>query len=271
MQIVLEVAVLLVLAAGLWFLRRRARKRLRQAIGFAQALKSVQQAYQDGDYERGLRLSEGLRQGKFMTPVYWYFRGKILYQLGEQTEAEECLRKSLALETDPRKQALCQEGLGKVLMEQARYADARTCFEECVRENPERGGGHRGVAEAYLREGVQIADAVSRAQQAVEVDRNREAQTAQIHNINLGEALGTLAWAVAAQSSNAAEVERLLSPAFSLCGDEHKSSLAQVHYHAGEAWLAVGAADRSGRHFRQAATIDPHGVFARLSQTAAAW
>lgn len=269
MQYFVTISVFLALVAYLSVRLVRTRRNLREALGFSEILESVHQAYQNGEYEVALRVAEGLKYGRFMTPAYWYYRGKTLYQLGQQDEAESCLRKSLALETDSRKRALCQEGLGKAIMEQARYADAVACFEECVRENPERGGGHRGVAEALLREGLQTGEALRRARRAVELDRNREMPAAQVHNINLGEALGTLAWAVAAETADAAEVERLLSVAFSLCGDDHKSSLAQLHYHAGAAWMALAAADRGARHFQQAATIDPQGVFARLCQTAA--
>jgi hypothetical protein len=83
--------------------------------------------------------------------------------------------------------------------------------------------------------------------------------------------LATLAWAVAVQSADAAEVERQLQEAFPLVGAEYKPIRAHLHYLAGVAYSALGTTDareKSARHFQQAAAGDPEGNFGRLAQAA---
>ncbi len=85
----------------------------------------------------------------------------------------------------------------------------------------------------------------------------------------LGEDLAVLAWAVAANSGEAREVESLLAEAFQLCGTKSKPILAQFHYHAGRAYEALKLLEKSREHFRQAIEIDPQGNFGRLARAMA--
>jgi hypothetical protein len=87
--------------------------------------------------------------------------------------------------------------------------------------------------------------------------------------------LATLAWAVAASSTVAAnsgaatEVESLLAESFGLCGTKTKPILAQIHYQAGKAHAALKMQEKAQEHFHQATEVDPKGIYGRLARAAA--
>jgi len=82
----------------------------------------------------------------------------------------------------------------------------------------------------------------------------------------LGEDLAVLAWAVAVNSGDVGEVESLLTEAFPLCGTKTEPVLAELHYHAGRAYEALGISEKTREHFRQAIEADPKGIFGRLAR-----
>jgi tetratricopeptide (TPR) repeat protein len=248
---------------------RRSRRNLGRAMRATKALDDMLDSYRRGDFQAVLRKSEALKDGSTKTAAYCFFRGKALYQLGRLAEAEASLQEARSLEQDERRVALSTEALGYALLEQQRYADAVACFESCIRIWPDRGCGHRAVAEAMLRQG-KAADAVVRARRAAAIDRNAQALSDEIHNLNLGEALATLAWAVAADSGDASEVTNLVAEALPLCGNDNKPILGQLHYYAGRAYGALGIAESSADHFEQAIAADPQGNYGRLARAAAA-
>lgn len=246
---------------------RQSRKKLGRAVRATKALDDMLDSYRRADFEAVLRKSEALKDGSAKTAAYCFFRGKALYQLGRLVEAEASLQEARSLEQDDRRIALSSEALGYALLEQQRYAEAIAYFESCIRIWPDRGCGHRAVAEAMLRQG-KAADAVVRARRAAAIDRHAQALTDEIHNLNLAEALATLAWAVAADSGDAPEVMRLVAEALPLCGGDNKPILGQLHYHAGRAYAALGIAERSAEHFEQASAADPQGNYGRLARAA---
>jgi tetratricopeptide (TPR) repeat protein len=247
---------------------RQSRKKLGRAVRATKALDDMLDSYRRADFEAVLRKSEALKDGSAKTAAYCFFRGKALYQLGRLVEAEASLQEARSLEQDDRRIALSSEALGYALLEQQRYAEAIAYFESCIRIWPDRGCGHRAVAEAMLRQG-KAADAVVRARRAAAIDRHAQALTDEIHNLNLAEALATLAWAVAADSGDAPEVMRLVAEALPLCGGDNKPILGQLHYHAGRAYAALGIAERSAEHFERASAADPQGNYGRLARAAA--
>jgi tetratricopeptide (TPR) repeat protein len=255
------VSFLLVLYVG-WQRRRRLIRRLRGALDAQLA------AYRSGDYEGQLRAIEGLKGTSFMRPGYLFLRGSALHQLGQLDEAAESIRESLAMETDPHKKALCEDELGLVLLEQKRYADAIACFERAISDWPHRGRAHRAMAIALLRQGEESAVALSWARTAVQIDEAAEAVTPEGHDLNLAEALATLAWVISVDSADAAEVDRLLARAFTLCPETSRPVRANLHYHAGLACAALGKAEESAGHFERAVSVDPNGNFGRLAKAA---
>jgi len=253
------------LNAGIRLSRRKSRRNFQSL----DSLQSVLDAYRRGDYETGLLHTEALKVAGAPNAEYYFYRGKMLYQLGKYKEAESALSESIALEKDKRRMALTREILGSVLVEEERYNEAIECFEASVRLWPDRDCAHQGIAEALLRRGGAASEALARARRAANIDHSSQAMNAEIHNLNWSEALATLAWAVAEHSKDAAEVERLLAEALPLCGNESRPIRAQLHYHAGRAYSALGQMEMSARQFEQAAQIDPHGNYGRLARTRA--
>jgi len=223
-------------------------------------------AYRSGDYEAQMRAAAPLRVLK--PRAYLFFRGSALLNLGRSQEAEACLRRSLLMEKKRRLKALCESQLGHVLLAQQRYADAIAWFGSSIADRPQRGGGYRGIAETLLRQGVQPAEALRQARQAAVLDEVNTAPGAESRDINFSESLATLAWAEAVNSGAAAEVERLLSKAFTLCPETTVPVRAELHYLAGRAYAAQGKTDESAREFERAAKLDPHGNYGRSAKAA---
>jgi tetratricopeptide (TPR) repeat protein len=224
-------------------------------------------AYRRGDYEGQLREVERLKA--WIPEGYLSLRGcGGLFQLGRLEEAEACLRQSLPMPKDPRSRAINESGLGHVLLEQQRYAEAIACFERSIAGWPQRGGGHRGIAQTLLRQGVQPAEALRRARQALEIDEVNSSLGAENRDHNTGESLATLAWAEAVNGGNAAKVEHWLEKAFPLCPETTVPVRAELHYVAGRAYAALGKTEESAREFERAATLDPKGNYGRLAKAA---
>jgi tetratricopeptide (TPR) repeat protein len=236
-----------------------------RGIRTVRIMNAAMAAYRKGNYETALHKAEGLK-GASTTAEYYFFRGSILYHLGRFDEAEASLRDGLPLEEDPRQKALVYNTLASVLMEQRRFPEAIAFYENAGRAWPDRGSNHSGIAEIWLRQGRELTEALARARQAVEIDRNATGIKKEALHTRLGEDLVVLAWAVAANSGDVREVESLLSEAFPLCGTKTTPVLGQIHYHAGKAYEALKMPEKSHEHFRQATELDPHGTWGHLSQ-----
>jgi tetratricopeptide (TPR) repeat protein len=231
------------------------------------AMNAVTAAYRTGDYALALQKAEGMKDGSLRTAEYCFFRGSMLHHLGQLSEAEGTLREGLPLETDHRQRALVYNTLASVLMDQERFTEAIAFFENAGQAWPDRGSNHRGIAEVWLRQGRECSEALVHARQAVEIDRAATGMKKEALDLRLGEDLALLAWAVAANSGDADEVDSLLSEAFLLCGTKTKPILAQVHYYAGRAYAALKMSGRIQDHLRQASEFDPKGIFGRLART----
>ena len=190
----------------------------------------------------------------------------MLHQLGRFDDAEASLREGLPLEENPSQKALVYNTLASVFMDQGRYPEAIAFFENAGRAWPDRGANHRGIAEVWLRQGRELPEALDHAHQAVEIDRQASGMKREALDSRLGEDLAVLAWAVAENSHDLHEVEKLLAEAFLLCGTKSKPILAQTHYHAGRAYQALNLPEKSREHFRQAVQADPQGNFGRLAR-----
>jgi len=236
-------------------------------IRVAMAMKLTMAAYRAGDYEQGLKTTEGL---KGETRVYCYMKGSMLWHLGRLAESEASLREGLPLEKDSRSISLVCNTLASVLLDQQRYAESIEFYETAGRLWPDRGANLRGVAEVWLRQGKELKLALEKALQAADIDRQACSTTIgmnkEVLDERLGEDLAVLAWAVAANSGTAKEVESLLSQAYPLCGNRSKPVTGMLHYHIGRAYLALNVAEKSREHFHLAVDSDPNGPAARLAQ-----
>jgi tetratricopeptide (TPR) repeat protein len=192
----------------------------------------------------------------------------MLHQLGKFPDAEASLREGLPLQPDARSQALAGNVLGILLTDMERYPEAIQCFEDSIRAWPDRGVGHREIAEAWLRQGRELPEALARARRAVEIDRASPALSAETHDLRVGEDLALLAWAEASNSCDVQQVDSLLAEAFPLCANAAKMVQAQQHYYAGRAYSALQVLEKAAEHFLEARTVDLQGQFGRLAAAA---
>jgi tetratricopeptide (TPR) repeat protein len=229
-------------------------------------------AYRRGDYEGQLRAIEAFRVGKSEPGHYLFFRGSACYQLGRLQEAEQSLKRSLAMETNAQLRTVCRDELGRVLMEQGRWDDAEDCFRQCIAEWPKRGSAHRAMAELPLRSGREKEAALSAARLAEVLDRRASLGVSKLgkeeHSVNLSESLAVLAWALAASGAGAEAVAPVLKEAFELCPETTKPVRAELHYFAGRAYADLGNDSESRRHLHRALEVDPIGNYGRLAGSA---
>lgn len=261
----------LVVALLVYYLmwHRKGKGVIAREIRMTRAINAVVAAYRAGDYALALQKAEGLKDGSSKTAEYCFFRGSMLHHLGQLSEAEASLREGIRLETDERQRALVYNTLACVLMDQERFPESIAFFENAGRAWPDRGANHRGIAEVWLRQRREFSEALDHARQAVEIDRGAVGMKKEALDSRLGEDLAVLAWAVAANSGDAREVESLLADAFPLCGTKTKPTLAEAHDHAGRAYAALKMPEKSRDHFRQAAEIDTQGNFGRVARAMA--
>jgi tetratricopeptide (TPR) repeat protein len=240
-----------------------------QVKKYNQMADAVQEACLRGEYERGLRLVENLKQRRSTPPIYFLLQAEILYQLGKLSEAECSVETGLKIETEASNKADAREVLGKVYTEQKRYDEAVSCFEASLVDCPDSGSGHRAIAEVYLLQGIRAADALGSARLGVKLARAVRARSKQFQDLKLSEAQATLAWAVAAHEGDAAEVDRLLADAFLLCGEEYRPVRAHLNCLAASAYLALGtpkAREKSAGHLNLACIGDSVGNFGRRAK-----
>ena len=225
-------------------------------------------AYRAGDYSTALNATEGLRDGTSKTARYCFYRGTMLHQLGRLNEAEAILREGLLLENNPLSRVLAVNTLATVLMDQKRFSEAIEFYQLAHRAWSDRGASLRGIAEIWLRQGREFQEALKQAHLAVAIDKRARGLSKKVLEQRLGEDLAVLSWALAANSAGAGTVEFLVIEALRLCSDGAVTQLAEIHYHAGQAYLALQNTDKSREHFRHAAEIDPQGIFGRMACTA---
>jgi len=260
------IAVSLLLYYLIWYGAHRGHRQIARGIQTLNALEAVQSSYRAGDYESALQQSEALKRGSSKTPEHCFFRGTMLHQLGKFAESEASLLEGLPLESDLHRRALASNTLGVVLMDMERYPEALAAFEEAIRMWPDRGTGHREVAEVWLRQGRELAQALQRARRALEIDRASQAPSAETHNLRIAEDASLLAWAIAANSGNSQEVETLLAEAFPLTANAPKAIQAQVRFYAGQAYAALEMPEKSASRFSEASKMDPQGQFGRMAR-----
>jgi tetratricopeptide (TPR) repeat protein len=249
-----------------WFARNVARLR-RKTLA---AVDGVMEPYRRGDYQAALEAAEAFRDDGEITHQYCFYRGASLAHLGRLEEAETWLRRTIALRTaggEKRRLSIGLSSLGHVLLQAGRYDEAETCFEESMRILPERSSGYRSMAELCLMRNGKPRQALDWARQAVQHEHTDKKFSANLRNLNLGECLATLAWAIAAESGDRAEVSRLSDSALASVGSSNVQSTAQVRYHVGCAFAELGDLETSARHYEEAARIDPQGYWGRAARS----
>lgn len=244
-------------------------KALRSISRQKRILKTQLEAYRRGDYRGQMKAVEGYRRKGPELAHYFFYRGSALAQLGQFDEAEDALRRSLAIKTDPRLTSICRSELGSLFLEAGKWDQAQECFRESIAETPDRSSPHRGIAELFLRRGMRPGDALTEAQTALALDRPQARSKGELaklnYNTNLAESLALVAWAVAANEGAEAQVDKLVNEAVAVCDPNTKPVLAEIHYFSAMAWTALAKPAEAAIHFRQAADLDPEGTYGRLA------
>jgi len=227
--------------------------------------------YRRGDYRSALIVAEKLRENGVVTTAYSFFRGSILAQLGQFEEAETLLRKSTStyLKGEERLQFGGLMILAELLMQTQRYTEAGDVIDRCLVNFAEYGLTYRAKAQSYLMQGVKTADAVRLAAMGVEREKKSKPDgDDQVRKLALGECMATLAWATAVESSNRQQVTQLASAAVNAVGKRTACTTALVHCHLGRAFAEIGDTVQSTQHYKEAAKIDPHGLWGRDAMAA---
>lgn len=266
MPVLVLLLVAVALFAALYFWSRKGHRAIRRAMQKMGGINAVIESYRQGDYETALQETEGLKSGFSKSAEYCYFRGSMLFHLGRFEEAESSLREGLPMEENPSQKALVYNTLASLFLQQGRYPEAIAFFENAGRAWPARGANQRGVAEVWLRQKRELQLGLDHARRAVEIDRRATGLTKEAIDSRLGEDLAVLAWAVAENSGSLSEVESLLTEALPLVGTKTRPTLAEAYYHAGRAYEALKVMGKAVEHFRQAAQLDPQGIWGRLAR-----
>ena len=249
---------------------KRSMDQLRASSTGTKAINEILTAYSAGDYSRALEIAESLKDKPQLTAEHLFFSGTMLMCLGRLDEAERRLRRNLTMARQDKVIALSYSSLGELLLEKQQYDEALECFETSLRYWPDHGSAHRNVAEVWLRRGTDPAAALKWAELAVKEDRNCDNPAAspdvqRAHDINLGENLATLAWAVAVHSHDRDQVDRLVAEATPLVRTAVNPN-ARTQYYCGRAYHALGDSAKSAQHFEEAARIDVHGMWGRAAR-----
>jgi tetratricopeptide (TPR) repeat protein len=113
----------------------------------------IDRPLQRGDYERALRGAERLARW-FPRDKGLFDQGNVLLWAGRFQEAEERLCACLAQRHSSVERVLALEHLGYAVMWQGRYEEAMRIFEAAIEIKPARRGPYSGLAEVYLRQGM---------------------------------------------------------------------------------------------------------------------
>jgi len=227
--------------------------------GAAQLGDAMMKSFMKGDYQKA-----------FFQAMDPFFKGYLMLQMGQTGAALPLAQFVVSNTKEPQPGALANNVLGQIYLEDKKYDQALECFRTSKILWQQRGGADRLIAELWLRRGQNTAEALESARRGIEKERAWEHPTADIRNSNLCEHLGTLAWAVAAESRGAAEVERLVSEGEGLTGELPVNSVAQMHLHFGNAYAALGRTTESDEHYEKAASLDPNGLAGRAAKAALA-
>jgi tetratricopeptide (TPR) repeat protein len=141
-----------------------------------------------------------------------------------------------------------------------RYGEARNCHEAAVRLGDVTGNSHDGVAETYLRQGIEPQKALDRIEQAIAMLASPRSGV----RIN-GGVLANRAWALALMGRRP-EAERAIDQALNVEDSAVAPGWAGTNWRIGMALLAMEETGRAIEHFRTAAGADPHGNYGALSR-----
>ncbi len=211
-------------------------------------------------YSQALQILDG-PLGWPPTGVRKLSRVDALFYSGRAGEAEPILRELVETESDAAHKTLAFEMLGRVLMAQSRYADAKRAFEAAAKLMPNRSAAPSGLAELRLLQDTEPAQALADAERALQLHRDSLLER-KVARQRLAGIRGNQAWALALLGRSA-ESQQAIDAGVREMDPNYTPEVAGFYWRAGMAMLATGNA--AAAHFRRAAELDPQGYYGRLA------
>ena len=186
-----------------------------------------------------------------------------LFFSGRALDAEAILRELVETQHDAAGKTLAFEDLGRVLIAQGRYEEAKRAFEAAAKLAPTRSAAYSGLAELRLLQGREPAQALADAERALRLHRDslveRKAARERLASIR-----GNQAWALALLGRSA-ESQQAMEAGASEMDPKYLPEVAGFYWRAGMAMLALENTTAAAGHFRRAAELDPQGYYGKLA------
>jgi tetratricopeptide (TPR) repeat protein len=197
------------------------------------------------------------------TVLWKLMKTDALFYSGRAPEAETILRGLVETEHDAKQKTLAFEHLGRVLLVQGRYDDAKRAFEAAIKLMSGRSAAYAGLAELRLLRAVEPVQALADAERALELHRDSRTERKGARE-RLAIIRGNQAWALARLGRSAESQEAMAAGAREMA-PTYTPEVAGFHWRAGMAMLASENATAAVSHFRRAAELDPEGYYGRLA------
>lgn len=213
-------------------------------------------------YGKALKLLDGFLSWPSAS-LYKSLRAEALFFSGRAQEAETMLRELAAPQRSAGDRVIGLENLGRVLLAQGRYQEARQSFEAAARLMTIRSVACGGLAEMRLLQGTDPGLALRDAERALQFYRSSLLErTGREH---LAAIRGNQAWALAVLG-HAAESEQAIQAGEREMDPKYTPEVAGFYWRAGMAMLALENATAADAYFRRAAKLDTQGYYGGLAK-----
>lgn len=213
-------------------------------------------------YRKALEMLDG-PLGWPSTALWKLTRADALFFSGRDREAEPILRELVETKHDAANKTLAFELLGRVLMAQGRYEDAKRAFEAAAKVMPNRSAAYSGLAELRLLQEVETTQALELAERALQKHRDslleRKSARHRLANIR-----GNQAWALA-MLGRGGDAQQAIEAGIREMNPNYTPEVAGFYWRAGMAMLALENHTTAVSHFRKAAELDAEGYYGRLA------
>jgi len=197
------------------------------------------------------------------TGLWKLMRVDALFYSGRDRDAEKILRETIETERSVANQTLTFEHLGRVLLAQGRYDDAKRAFEAAIKLMPKRSAAYAGLAEVRLQQGAETAQALEDCERALRLYGESRAER-KLARERVAMIRGNHAWALARLGRSAEASQAIAAGARDMAPD-YAPEAAGFYWRAGMAMLETDNVAAAVGHFRRAAELDPAGYYGRLA------
>jgi len=183
--------------------------------------------------------------------------GLILCQAGRLAEAERVCRKGLAKLKDDSAYPRLRGVLGFVFLDGGHYGEAEQSFQCAIEAGEQTGSSYSGLAELALVQGAEAEKALAYTAQGIaRAQRLPGGRVHWAHHMNQ-------AWALALLGRDDEARESLALALGDPAPVSSASGVAERHWRAGLALLALRQTEEARKHFRMGKDADPRGKYGR--------